>query len=203
VLKELDLSCNAWDYDSDDCEDADGPGFAQELAHGIKDNGALSVLSLKNNSLGTKEAGKALGEMLTVNSVLKELDLSDNAVSVYVGGDGPGFAQELALGIKDNGALTKFDISNNCLYTAGSKALAEGLKGNQVMAELNLAGNEMGKESGDYYAKADMSGIIALAGVIPGMGALTSLDISSNNLGAEQERDLQRICVAGGIKLTK
>jgi hypothetical protein len=41
------------------------------------------------------------------------------------------------------------------------------------MAELNLAGNEMGKESGDYYAKADMSGIIALAGVIPGMGAIS------------------------------
>jgi hypothetical protein len=29
------------------------------------------------------------------------------------------------------------------------------------------------------------------------------LDISSNRIGAEQERDLQRICVAGGIELAK
>jgi hypothetical protein len=71
------------------------------------------VLSLKKNSLGTKEAGKVLGEMLKVNSLLKELDLSDNYVFPSNGGDAPGFAQELALGIKDNGALTKLDISNN------------------------------------------------------------------------------------------
>jgi hypothetical protein len=34
-------------------------------------------------------------------------------------------------------------------------------------------------------------------------GALIKLDISSNGIGAEQERDLQRICVAGGIELAK
>jgi hypothetical protein len=33
------------------------------------------------------------------------------------------------------------------------------------------------------------------------MGALIKLDIGSNHIGAEQERDLQRICVAGGIEL--
>jgi hypothetical protein len=35
------------------------------------------------------------------------------------------------------------------------------------------------------------------------MGALIMLDISSNDIGAEQEGNLQRICVAGGIELTK
>jgi hypothetical protein len=45
-------------------------------------------------------------------------------------------------------------------------------------------------------------GVIALANVIPDMGALVKLDISSSSIGAEQERDLQRICVAGGIELT-
>jgi hypothetical protein len=91
---------------------------------------------LKKNSLGTKEAGKVLGEMLNVNSVLKELDLSDNGVASWYGGDVPGFAQELALGIKDNGALIKLDICNN-------------------------------------------------------------------HISAEQERDLQRICVTSGIELAK
>jgi hypothetical protein len=34
-------------------------------------------------------------------------------------------------------------------------------------------------------------------------GALVKLDISSNRIEAEQERDLQRICAAGGIELAK
>jgi hypothetical protein len=34
-------------------------------------------------------------------------------------------------------------------------------------------------------------------------GALIKIDISNNHIGAEQERDLQRICVAGGIELAK
>jgi hypothetical protein len=38
---------------------------------------------------------------------------------------------------------------------------------------------------------------------IKDMGALTKLDISGNNIGAEQEGGLQRICVAGGIELAK
>jgi hypothetical protein len=45
--------------------------------------------------------------------VLKELDLSDNCVESYKGGDGPGFAQELALGIKDNGAMSKFTFNGD------------------------------------------------------------------------------------------
>jgi hypothetical protein len=82
------------------------PEGAIAIANAIKDMGALSVLSLKKNGLGTKEAGKVLGEMLKVNSVLQELDLSDNIVLKHNGGDAPGFAQELAIGIKDNGALS-------------------------------------------------------------------------------------------------
>jgi hypothetical protein len=53
----------------------------------------------------------------------------------------------------------------------------------------------------DSDDKPGMSGIMALAAAIPDMGALIKLDISSNQIGAEQERDLQRICVAGGIEL--
>jgi hypothetical protein len=88
----------------------------------------------------------------------------------------------LANAIPDMRALTKFDISNNSFCAAGAKALTEGLKGNQVMTELNLASNTMGKESGASGAKPDMSGIIALADVIPGMWALSVLSLKSNVL---------------------
>jgi hypothetical protein len=84
--------------------------------------------------------------------------------------------------IKDMRAMTKFDISSNDIRADGGKALAEGLKGNQVIKELNFSGNGLGYNSnGD----TDTSGIIAIADVIPGMGALCSLDLSRNNIFAD------------------
>jgi hypothetical protein len=44
---------------------------------------------------------------------------------------------------------------------------------------------------------------IMFAAEIIDNGALIKLGISSNCIGAEQERDLQRICLAGGIELAK
>jgi hypothetical protein len=43
------------------------------------------------------------------------------------------------------------------------------------------------------------SGVIALANAIPDMEALSKLDISRNFIGAVQEGELQRICLASGI----
>jgi Ran GTPase-activating protein (RanGAP) involved in mRNA processing and transport len=114
VLKELDLSNNSWD-DRFTGTKVDGAGFAQGLSKGLSDNGALLVLSLRDNSLATKEGGKALARALASNSTLKELDVSDN----WRGGDGPGFAEELAVGIKDNGALSSLNLSSNRLAWGG------------------------------------------------------------------------------------
>jgi hypothetical protein len=108
VLKELDVSNNIG------FGALDGPGFAQELSAGIRDNGALLVLSLKSNALLNIESGKALADALKGNSVLTELDVSANYDPHDASSsDGPGFAQELAVGIKDNGALTLLNISDN------------------------------------------------------------------------------------------
>jgi hypothetical protein len=93
-----------------------------------------------------------------------------------------------------------FDISDNDIRADGGKALVEALKGNQVITTLIIAKNNL---SYDSNGKSDMSGVAALADAIPGMGALIKLDISSSHIGAEQEQDLQRICVASGIELTK
>jgi hypothetical protein len=59
----------------------------------------------------------------------------------------------------------------------GGKALAEGLKGNQVITELNIANNNFSKNE---KWEDDMSGIVALADVIKDMGAMTSLNLASN-----------------------
>jgi hypothetical protein len=70
----------------------------------------LSVLSLKSNGMGTKEAGEVLGEMLGVNSVLKELDLSDNYT---LGGDAAAFALGISKGLSNNNTLTKLGLQDN------------------------------------------------------------------------------------------
>lgn len=44
-------------------------------------------------------------------------------------------------------ALVKFDISNKELRAEGGKALAEALKNNQVMTELNISNNMVGRNT--------------------------------------------------------
>jgi hypothetical protein len=83
---------------------------------------ALSVLSLKDNRLCNKEAGKALSEMLAGNTVLKELDVSSNR---YRKCDSAGFAQELVVGLGDNGAMTKLDARYNGINIEGKDALRQ------------------------------------------------------------------------------
>jgi hypothetical protein len=78
--------------------------------------------------------------------------------------------------------LLSLDISRNKLRVEGTKLLAKALESNQTMTLLNISSNTMtfdGKKSGD------MSGVAALADVLPGMGAMSSLNLTHNRLGAE------------------
>jgi hypothetical protein len=136
--------------------------------------------------------------MLAANTVLKELDVSSNAWQEHgwTKGDGPGFAKELAVGISDNGALTKLDASDNDMFgltdETGITAWAAALKACASITVLNLAKNNINTNDTKILAPA-----------IRDMGALIKLDISSNYIGAAQEWELQRICTAGGIELTR
>jgi hypothetical protein len=87
--------------------------------------------------------------------------------------------------IPDMGALTRLDISKNGLHAAGTKALTEGLKGNQIMMELNISSNDIGK-----------SGAIELANAIPDMGAISSINLLRNSIPIEQAHELVKIMQA-------
>jgi hypothetical protein len=121
------------------------PEGAIALANAIPNMRALSVLSLKKNYLGTKEVAKVLGEMLKENSVLKELDLSDNRY--YSGGwkTDPEFAEELAAGIKDNGALSSFTFSGN--YSSSKPVTME-----TTMTKADCSGKALGVSGGMMVA---------------------------------------------------
>jgi hypothetical protein len=69
-------------------------------------------------------------------------------------------------------------LKSNNLRAAGGKALAEGLKGNQAITELNIASNSLADNS---RGGSDMSGVIALADAIPDMGAISKFTFSGDD----------------------
>ena len=72
---------------------------------------ALSSLSLKANGLLNKESAEALAGVLKANSVLTELDISSNFDQYNrTSQDGAGFAQALAVGLIDNGAMVSLNV---------------------------------------------------------------------------------------------
>jgi hypothetical protein len=77
-----------------------------------KNNRALTKLILRDNSLANEQGGKVLSTMLTTNSTLTELDVSDNWKGAGSGGPAK-FAKELAVGLCDNGAMSRFTFSGD------------------------------------------------------------------------------------------
>jgi hypothetical protein len=147
--------------------------------------GALSKLVMRQNNIHGAEAGKAFAGILAQNTVLKELDLSSQEYGYGGKALDAAFAKEFAVGISDNGAMTRLDISDSMLcglYSDGSgtyndagvAALSDMLKGNSVLKELNMSKTYIGPE-----------GAKVLSLGLSGNGALLSLSLSSNDLKAE------------------
>jgi Ran GTPase-activating protein (RanGAP) involved in mRNA processing and transport len=88
--------------------------------------------------------------------------------------------------------LVKFDVSGNNLRAEEGTVLAEALKDNHVITELNLSDNVLAEDS---HEDTDMSGVIALSNAIPTIRALTKFDISDNLLQANGGKAL-----AAGLK---
>ena len=159
--------------------------FAKEFAVGLGANGAMVSANLLHNSIDIKQAQK-LAAVLNEHPTLKslcgnkgdetELDMSGKEM----GADG---AIMLAPEIVANGAMTILDISNNQL---GRLSIPEGWK-TGTQSKGKHKGRQTfkapgGKWSFDPPPNAKPDGVIAIANAIPAMGALTSLDISSNNI---------------------
>jgi hypothetical protein len=115
--------------------------------------------------------------MLAVNTVLKELDVSDNT---YRRCDSAGFAEELAVGISDNGAMTRLNISNNQLCGhwktpgfSGFKALAAAIEQHKLLTMDTVDMSEALVVSGQNLGTA---GAKMMATFIKGNGALQCTD---------------------------
>jgi hypothetical protein len=176
------------------------------IANAIPDMRALTRLDVSDNGMcgwrsdtvssSTPRQYEGLISLLGSISTLQQLDLSSN----NIGADG---ATHVADAIRDNGALSFLNLAENNL---GEWTLPEGWRFGH---HGDYSGDEFYKHTDGREIKegvpegSKQEGIIAVANAIPDMGALIKLDIGSNHIGAEQERNLQRICVAGGIELAK
>jgi Ran GTPase-activating protein (RanGAP) involved in mRNA processing and transport len=153
------------------------------LAGSIGANEALSVANVMGNFFGKEYLTKLQDTMHSKPNLVSLCGIPDGAEAnlscCRISGDDAFF---LASELLDNRTLTKLDISNNDLYSAGTKALAEGLKSNQIMTELNVSSNSMRGP-----------GAIALADIIPGMGSILSVNILMNNIGTDEAEALASI----------
>jgi hypothetical protein len=176
-------------------------GDAIMLVAEIVDNGALTKLDMSDNAIigitkNAKTAGKAFAQMIAANATLKEMNLSKNAP--YGDSDGAAFAQELAVGISDNGALSVLNLAENGLGR-GASTWAYSSNPEHVGEFWNL--NE-----GKYYKSlppgegVGPAGLVAIASAISNSRAMTSLNLSSNDIGVWGNMDGIK-AIASAIKV--
>jgi hypothetical protein len=160
-----------------------GAGDAIMLVPDIIDNGAMTTLILKDNRLVNKESGAALGNMLKSNTVLTKLDVSDNTWGR--GDDGSGFAQELAIGIKDNGAISFINLLKNNIPVEQAQELVKIMQAKEKLITLcGLSKEETELDfSGQKKTLLDAGDAVLIANDISDMGALLSLNLADNSLG--------------------
>jgi hypothetical protein len=160
-----------------------------------KDKGALSSANLLGNYIPMEQAQELVKIMRAKENLTTLCGLSreETELDFSCQNLGPGDAALIANDISDMRAVTKLNISENELCAEGGRALAVGLKGKQVMRELNIAGNMLTLNILSPGAYDDMSGVAALANTINGMGALSIANVMGNRIGKEMLSKLQDI----------
>ena len=189
VLKELDLSAQDDDSDWGDAGIASDQNldarFAKEFAIGLA-NGALTSLNVSSNSIKGAEAGKALGNALAANTVLKQLDLSKN----YSGAE---FANEFAVGLGANGALETLNLSHNKIVGDSKNFInaAEGV-GNKFEADGVQWTVSTAPDANGTFTAVCLTGLEALSDAIKTNRTLYSVNISNNNIPDKQAREVDK-----------
>jgi Ran GTPase-activating protein (RanGAP) involved in mRNA processing and transport len=145
------------------------------LANAIPDMGALTSINVKSNSIPYKKE-KEIYQMVRMNKL--NIALSDKSLTeLDVSGIGFGAegAKVVAQYASDNGALSVLSLASNGI---GALVLPAGWtqEGYRKVVYKHIDG----REQSDNPGKPE--GIIAIANTIPGMRAMTSLNLASNAL---------------------
>jgi hypothetical protein len=141
---------------------------------------------MRANDLCNTEAGKALSQMLAVNTVLTELDVSNNIR--FGARDGPGFAQELSSGIRDNGALSIANVMGNIIGKEMLFELQVILRSKPNLISLCGIADDATEVDLSYLDMMDADDAIILASELPDKRAILSLNLSNSNIAVMQNR---------------
>merc|ERR1711998_789630 len=176
------------------------------LSHLLASNTSVTSVGVSGNQLGP-EGGKAIADALQTNVVLQSIEigckynpaiipikqLRDNSVDVldYSGKEllsEGGIVLAAALTVAQNTSVTTVEVKSNCLRAKGMMAIAEALKVNSTVTNMDVSDNEIGGwyeygTFGDFTATPE--GPAALAEALEVNTTVQWVDVSQNSLGPE------------------
>eukprot|EP01060_Flectonema_neradi_P035344 TRINITY_DN647_c5_g1_i3.p1 TRINITY_DN647_c5_g1~~TRINITY_DN647_c5_g1_i3.p1 ORF type:complete len:746 (+),score=145.56 TRINITY_DN647_c5_g1_i3:94-2331(+) len=126
--------------DGNDCGEALG-----DFVSAIKDNKSIRHLTLSKCEL-TELHGSYIGDTLQSQSSIKKLELQDNTL-------GDQGAISIAKALEGNRCLQHLDLGSNKIKDAGGNAIGAMLHQNNTLQHLNIRQNNL-KASGDSIAEA-------------------------------------------------
>lgn len=110
-----------------------GNAGVKQIFQNLRDNGALTHISLDQNKIGDEGATAIASELKTMQQ-LKTLSLCDNNI-------GDGGIKALANALKKNKSLTELRLKGNKIDQHAVDYLADGLKSNREMKIIQLCGD--------------------------------------------------------------
>lgn len=140
------------------------PAMVRAIAEALKLNQFVRSIDLAENIVGDT-AGYAMAEVLAVNTVLTELDISGTGMTAK---SAIPFARMLERG---NRTLTKLRMNSNAIGDRGGAAIAHALERNTILAQLDLSRCRIGA-----------AGATALGNALLVDAGLRGLDLAWNDL---------------------
>ena len=168
-------------------------GFSA-LADAVPTMGALLTFNISDNDL-CAAGGKVLAEALKGHPSMTELNIASNSLgqksaTEYAEEDMSGI---VAIGnaIPTMGAIVKVHMSQNKMLTEeAGKAMAEALAANSPLKELDLSSNNWEHYEDEWQGDGPEFANELVVGVGAANGALTAVNVLSNDIRAEQANEL-------------
>lgn len=140
-----------------------GPDETFKVVKALRRNTSILHIDLHGNPFYSK-SGKAIAKVIRYNTTLRSLNLSNCNLELY--------GKMIAEALKENNTLTSLDLSLNNIQAT---EILQVLTHNTTLDSLDLSFNDLGPDYDEIIAE-----------FLQGNKSLTTLKLSSNNLGCKE-----------------
>jgi hypothetical protein len=133
----------------------------------------MTKLDMSENDFEGAAAGKAIGDMLTGNGTLKDLNLSSCYIDAYA-------AQGISTGLAANEALSKLDLRQNDLPVQSRQEICTLCKSKGISLQIEKDG--LVEEQNDSPSQKEAKGETLVIGGITVESTMTEADFSGKGL---------------------